>query len=63
MEPAKPDYRQRLAVQELDDLGSELSAALKTSERAQQPAGHSDVPQLSTPIHLPSRDGRKVIHL
>ena len=63
MEPAKPDYKQRLAEDAVKDLSCEPSAVLKTSESPQHTADISDAAQRSAPIHLPSRDGRKVIHL
>ena len=63
MEPAKPDYKQRLAEDAAEDLSCEPSAALKTSESPQQTADIADTSQRSAPIHLPSRDGRKVNHL
>ena len=63
VELAKPDFKQRLAEDAAKDLSCEPSAALKTSESPQQTADISDAAQRSVPIHLPSRDGRKVIHL
>ena len=63
MEPAKPDYKQRLAVHAAEDLRRESSAALQILESPEQTAGPSDESQRSAPFHLPSRDGRKVIDL
>ncbi len=54
VEPAKPDYRQRLAREAAQAQAQEADA--KMSE-ASQPLG---MPHSSGPVHLASRDGRKV---
>ena len=53
VEPAKPDYRQRLAKEVDQDAAQEADKDLQASEP-------SAVPHSSGPIHLASKDGRKV---
>ena len=54
VEPAKPDYRQRLAKEAAQAQAQELDPELS---EASQPL---DMPHRSGPVHLASRDGRKV---
>lgn len=60
VEPAKPDYKQRLAKEAAQDHVQEADLDPGTSSGAAEVLQLLDMSQETGPIHLPSRDGRKV---
>lgn len=60
VEPAKPDYNQRLAREAAQDQAQEADLDLGTSSGAAEVLQLPEMSQDIGPIHLPSRDGRKV---
>ena len=60
VEPAKPDYNQRLAKEAAQNQAQEADLDSGTSSGAAEVLQLLNVSQDTGPIHLPSRDGRKV---
>lgn len=60
VEPAKLHYTLRLAKEAAEDKAREHSAEAEASISPIESLHVQDMPPSLTPIHLPSRDGRKV---